>query len=68
MAAPVVPVTLANAAPNASIPVLTAGVPTMLPRTRMPPEMTNKANSRMTKGRYSPSAVCSTSLAASTMP
>jgi len=34
----------------------------------MLPETTNKANSRMTKGKYSRNAVCSTSPAASATP
>ena len=50
------------------MPVLTAGVPTMLLRMRIPPEMTNSENSRMMNGKYSPSTTCSTSLAASAAP
>ena len=41
-------------------PALTSGVPWMLPATRMPPAIVNSANSRMMKGRYSSSSVCST--------
>ena len=35
-----------------------AGVPWMLPATRMPPAMVNSANSRMMKDKYSSSSVC----------
>ena len=63
MEAPVVPMRLAITVPKARITVLTSGVPLRLPVTRMPPDTVNKANSRMMKGMYSKSAVCTTSCA-----
>ena len=58
--APVVPTTEAISAPIRSRPELTIGVPRRLPETRMPPEMVNRANSRMMNDMYSSSIVCST--------
>ena len=53
MAAPVVPMNDANTVPMARMPVFSAGVPTSEPLIRTPPEMVNRANSRMMNGRYS---------------
>ncbi len=61
MAAPVVPIQLASTVPMASSRVLTMGVPTSEPVRRTPPATVNSANSRMMKGMYSSSRVCSTS-------
>ena len=58
--APVVPTTDASSAAISSSPALTTGVPWILPETRIPPAMVNRASRRMMKDMYSSSSVCST--------
>ena len=47
MAAPVVPIQLANAVPIKIIPVFTIGVPTRAPLSCTPPEIVNRAKSNI---------------------
>ena len=56
MAAPVVPMMLASPVPSAIRPVLSLGVPWMLPRIQMPPATTYSAAISAMKGMYSASA------------
>ena len=58
MAAPVVPIQLARIVPISRMAVFTAGLPARLPVTLMPPEIVNRANSRMINGTYSSRMVC----------
>ena len=59
--APVVPMTLASAAPSPSSAVLRAGVPATWPCTQMPPAIVYNANRNTTNGKYSSSSACTTS-------
>ena len=61
MAAPVVPIQLANAVPIKIIPVFTIGVPTRAPLSCTPPEIVNRAKSNIINGTYSNNPTCSNS-------
>ncbi|GIT57959.1 MAG: hypothetical protein Ct9H300mP18_13880 [Candidatus Neomarinimicrobiota bacterium] len=50
MAAPVVPIQLANAVPIKIIPVFTIGVPTSAPVSCTPPEIVNRDKSNIING------------------
>ena len=68
IAAPVVPIQLASTVPSSRMPVLTAGEPTSLPVSLMPPATVNRDSSRMMNGMYSRRATCSTSNRVSSQP
>ena len=53
IAAPVVPIKLANNVPIANSKVFNFGLPCKLPLIKIPPEIMNKLLINMTKGRYS---------------
>ena len=53
IAAPVVPIQLAKAAPTKIIIVLSVGVPTRVPLSLTPPDIVNRASSKIINGMYS---------------
>ena len=61
MAAPVVPIQLANTVPINISSVFKTGVPTREPFKRTPPEIVNSASKRMIKGTYSSNPTCMSS-------
>ena len=61
MAAPVVPIQLANTVPNKMTPVFTIGFPTSEPVSCTPPDIVNNDNKRIMNGIYSKSPTWSNS-------
>ena len=68
MAAPVVPMKLAKIVPINKMPVLSIGVPTSLPLSRMPPLIVKRAKRKIMNGKYSSSRTCKSSKIASSKP